>query len=81
MTRTESPWLNGIPVAAGYAHMRESQMRRLVKSGKILSRQKPADEGGKRPRGVLVFAPSIDKFLMEQPSGACEMAQAMSSTL
>ena len=80
MTAQHSPWLDGIPKAAAYARMRESRMRRLVKGGTITSRQKPEDPlTGKRPRGVLVYAPSIDEFLMAQPSGACEMAQALSS--
>ena len=73
-----SPWLNGIQAAAGYAHMREGCMRRLVKGNVIVSRMKPKDESGRRPRGVLVYAPSIDEYLMSQPSGACEMALAMS---
>lgn len=78
MTAKDSPWLSGIPNAAAYAHLRKGTMRRLVKSGAIVSRLKPKDENGKRPRGVLVYAPSIDEYLMSQDSGACEMAQAFS---
>lgn len=66
----QSPWLNGIVAAASYACMRESEMRRLVKSDAVVSRLKPKGADGKRPRGVLVYAPSIDEFLMSQPSGA-----------
>ena len=78
MTPEQSPWLDGIPNAALYAHMRESRMRKLVKGKVIVSRKKPKREDGTRPRGILVFAPSIDAFLLRQPSGACEMARAMS---
>lgn len=79
MKLTYSPWLNGIPQAAAYAHMRESEMRKLVKSEVITSRLKPKDESGKRPRGVLVYAPSIDKYLLSQPSGASSISQALQS--
>lgn len=74
-----SPWLNGIRDAAQYAHMRESDMRRLVKSEVIASRLKPQDESGKRPRGVLVYAPSVDEYLLSQPSGASRIAQSLRS--
>ena len=79
MKLTYSPWLNGIPQAAAYAHMRESEMRKLVKSEVITSRLKPKDESGKRPRGVLVYAPSVDAYLLSQPSGANSIAQALQS--
>lgn len=74
-----SPWLNGIRDAAQYAHMRESDMRRLVKSEVIASRLKPQDESGKRPRGVLVYAPSVDEYLLSQPSGASRITQSLRS--
>ena len=74
-----SPWLNGIRDAAQYAHMRESDMRRLVKSEVIASRLKPQDESGRRPRGVLVYAPSVDEYLLSQPSGASRIAQSLRS--
>lgn len=77
MTHLQSPWLNGIPESAKYAHMSISNMRRLVKNGTILSRKKPADENGKTPRGLLVYAPSIDEYLMSQESGACDAVIAM----
>ena len=79
MKETNSPWLGGIPQAAAYAHMRTCEMRRLVKSGAIVSRRKPEDEDGNRPRGVLVYAPSIDALLMEQPSGAAPIAESLRS--
>lgn len=79
MKPTYSPWLNGVPQAAEYACLRESEMRRLVKSGAIESRLKPKDKDGKRPRGVLVYAPSIDKYLLSQPSGASSISQALQS--
>lgn len=79
MKPTYSPWLNGIPDAARYAHMRESEMRKLVKSEVITSRLKPQDKDGGRPRGVLVYAPSIDKYLLSQPSGASSISQALQS--
>lgn len=80
MSQIMSPWLNGIPAAAKYAHMRESRMRKLVKSEAVVSRRKPKDEDGNVPRGVLVFAPSIDEYLMGQPSGATSISQALHST-
>ena len=58
MTLKYSPWLNGVPQAAEYACLRESEMRRLV---------------------VLVYAPSIDKYLLSQPSGASSISQALQS--
>ena len=79
MKQVISPWLEGIPQAAAYAAMNEGEMRRLVKSGAITSRMKPEREDGTRPRGLLIYAPSIDALLMEQPSGACEVAQVMRS--
>ena len=80
MRGANSPWLAGVPEAAAYAHMGKDQMRVLVKSGSVESHLKPVNPlTGKRPVGVLVYAPSIDAFLMEQPSGACEVAQAMRS--
>jgi len=75
-----SPWLNGIPAAAKYACMRECRMRQLVKDGTVESHLKPVDEDGNRSRGVLVWAPSIDRFLMSQPSGACEVSRALSGS-
>ena len=74
-----TPWINGIPDAAAYAHMREGEMRRLVKDKTIESHKRPKNEDGKRPRGVLVYAPSIDEYLRKQPSGANEIAQALSA--
>ena len=74
-----TPWLNGIPEAAAYAHLRESEMRRLVKGKQVKSRKKPKNAEGKRPRGVLVWAPSIDQLIDAQPSGASEVAEAMAS--
>ena len=73
-----TPWLNGVSEAAAYAHMRESEMRRLVKDKTIESHKRPKNEDGKRPRGVLVYAPSIDEYLRKQPSGASEVAEALS---
>lgn len=73
-----TPWPNGIPEAAAYAHLRESEMRRLVRGEMVESRKKPRREDGTRPRGVLVYAPSIDEYLRKQPSGANEIAQALS---
>jgi len=73
-----SPWLSGINSAAAYAHMNVHEMRRLVKSGAVVSRMKPVYSEGSRPKGVLVYAPSIDELIMQQPSGACEMAQRLS---
>lgn len=72
-----SPWINGIKQAAAYAHMDINEMRRLVKGGVVTSRKRPVTSDGKRPRGVLVYAPSIDALLMEQPSGAAPIAQAL----
>jgi hypothetical protein len=73
-----TPWLHGVPDAAKYAGLGKDLMRALVKSGQVLSRKKPKDPvTGRRPIGVLVYAPSIDALLMEQPSGACEMAQRL----
>lgn len=79
MKPTYSPWLNGIRDAAQYAHMRESDMRRLVKSEVITSRLKPQDKDGRRPRGVLVYAPSVDEYLLSQPSAANSISQALRS--
>ena len=79
MKPTYSPWLNGIRDAAHYAHMRESEMRKLVKSEVITSRLKPQDKDGRRPRGVLVYAPSVDEYLLSQPSGASSISQALQS--
>lgn len=72
-------WLNGIPEAAAYAHLRQSDMRRLVKSGAVLSRMKPKDASGKRSRTVLVDALSIDELILAQPSGANDVAMALRS--
>ena len=72
-------WLNGIPEAAAYAHLRQSDMRRLVKSGAVLSRLKPKDATGKRSRTVLVDALSIDELILAQPSGANDVAMALRS--
>ena len=79
MEKVISPWLNGVPEAAEYACLRKDEMRRLVKSGLVTSRLKPEREDGTRPRGVLVWAPSIDALIMAQPSGACEAASALRS--
>lgn len=80
MKEIRSPWLAGVPEAATYAHLGKDHMRVLVKSGAITSRQKPINPlTGKRPKGFLVYAPSIDAFLLEQPSGACEAASALQS--
>ena len=75
----QTPWLNGIPEAASYARIRESEMRRFVKAGLILSRKKPKYENGKRPPTILVYAPSIDAFLMKQPPATAPMAEALSA--
>ena len=79
MRQASSPWLNGVPQAAKYACMDAHEMRRLVKSGAVESHLKPEREDGTRPRGVLVWAPSIDALIMAQPSGACEAASALRS--
>lgn len=79
LNRSGSPWLNGVPDAAVYASMRTDEMRRLVKSGAVESHLKPVREDGTRPRGVLVYAPSIDALLMEQPSGAAPIAESLRS--
>lgn len=79
MEKVISPWLNGVPEAASYASMGEGEMRKLVKSGAVTSRLKPERADGTRPRGVLVYAPSIDALIMAQPSGACEAASALRS--
>jgi hypothetical protein len=81
MIQISSPWLNGVAKAALYASMDKNEMRRLVKSGVIVSRKHPKREDGTRPRGVLVWAPSIDKLIMEQPSGACEVAARLADSL
>lgn len=75
--RSGSPWLNGVPDAALYAAMSKDEMRRLVKSGAVESHMRPEREDGTRPRGVLVYAPSIDALIRAQPSGACEAARAL----
>lgn len=77
LNRSGSPWLEGVPQAAMYAAMNEGEMRKLVKSGAVESHLKPEREDGTRPRGILIYAPSIDALLMQQPSGACEAAKAM----
>lgn len=74
-----TPWLAGVPEAAAYAHMSKDEMRRLVKGKKVESHKKPKREDGTRPRGILVYAPSIDEYLRKQPSGANEIAQALSA--
>ena len=79
MKQVTSPWLEGVPQAAAYAHIGKDEMRRLVKSGAITSRLKPTREDGKRPRGVLIYAPSIDALIMEQPSGAAPIAESLRS--
>ncbi len=68
--RVTSPWLNGVVEAAAYARVRESTMRRYINVGKVVSRLKLPDEDGRRPRGLYVYAPSIDQLILEQPSGA-----------
>ena len=77
MKQVASPWLEGVPQAAAYAHIGKDEMRRLVKGGAVISRLKPEREDGTRPRGVLIYAPSIDALIMAQPSGECEAARAL----
>ncbi len=79
LNRSGSPWLNGVPDAAAYASMRTDEMRRLVKSGAVESHLRPEREDGTRPRGVLVYAPSIDALIMAQPSGAAPIAESLRS--
>lgn len=69
-SRVTSPWLNGIAEAAQYARTRESVMRRYVNTGEVVSRRRLPDEDGHVPRGLLVYAPSIDQLILSQPSGA-----------
>ena len=75
--RVATPWLGGIEEAAAYARMGQGEMRRLVKSGAVLSRLKPQRADGTRPVGTLIYAPSIDELLMDQPSAAAPLAQAV----
>ena len=68
--RVASPWLSGIEEAAKYARVRESTMRLYVSTGKVISRCKLPDRDGHIPRGLLIYAPSIDQLILDQPSGA-----------
>lgn len=75
--RNKSPWLHGAAMAAAYAGIREPDMRRLIATNKVISRRKPPREDGSVPRGLLIYAPSIDELILEQPSGANVVALAL----
>ena len=79
MRQVDSPWLAGVDNAALYAGIGKDDMRVLVKSGIVTSRLKPKRADGTRPRGLLVYAPSIDELILQQPSGAAQVAQALRS--
>lgn len=75
--RNRSPWLHGAAMAAAYAGIGERDMRRLIATNRVISRQKPARDDGSVPRGLLIYAPSIDELILEQPSGANSVALAL----
>lgn len=75
----QTPWLNGVEQAARYASVRTSTMRQLIATEQVLSRKKLPDASGHVPRGVLVYAPSIDQLIFAQPSGATSVQQAANS--
>ena len=75
--RRRSPWLHGAVMAAAYAGIGERDMRKLIAAEKVISRQKPPRDDDSVPRGLLIYAPSIDQLILEQPSGANIIAQAL----